>query len=145
MMTAKQVALQSTTSLLICLLMASPAYPADLPAGPKDGDRAPEICFPLKDGEGILRVLESYSACQEVVRAGEEALGSCEVRSQALEGRVVEQDRELQDARKVIDDTRKVGEEAVKAASTPWYQRALATGKWIALALVAGYIAGASK
>ena len=145
MMTAKQVALQSTISLLICLLMTSPAYPADLPAGPKDGDRAPEICFPLKDGEGILRVLESYSACQEVIRAGEEALTSSDARASVLEARVLEQDRELTEARKVIEDTRKVGEEAAKAAAPKWYQRVLNAGKWIGMGILVGFVVGAGK
>ena len=121
-------------------------FGADNPTDPPvTGVKQAEICFPVSDGERILHVLESMSACREAVESGDAALGSCEARSQALEGRVVEQDRELQDARKVIEDTRKVGEQAVKAATPPWYQRVLNAGKWIGLGIVVGFVAGAGK
>ena len=146
MMAAARIALGSTIILIFAILMPFLVCGADLPAGTKDGGRmGTEICFPLSDGERILHVLESYSACQEVVRAGEEAMGGCEARSQTLEGRVVEQDRELQEARKLVDDTRKAGEEAAKAAAPPWYQRVLNAGKWIGLGVLVGFVAGAGK
>lgn len=115
------------------------AYPP--PPKPSGG----EICFPLPDGERILRDLESLPPCRDAVTAAEDALHAEEVRSQALEGRVVEQDRELKDARKLVDDTRKAGEEAAKAASGPWYQKVLSAGKWIALGIIIGFVGGMSK
>lgn len=104
-----------------------------------------EICFPLPDGERILRDLESLPPCQEAVAAGEEALSAADERAKALEYRVNEQDRELKDARKLVDDTRKAGEEAAKLASGPWYSRILAASKWIALGIIVGFIGGMSK
>jgi hypothetical protein len=68
-----------------------------------------------------------------------------EMRAAALETRVEEQDRELKEARKLVDDTRKAGEDAAKAAAGPWYQKVLSAGKWIALGLIVGFIGGVAK
>jgi hypothetical protein len=103
------------------------------------------ICFPLPDGERILRDLEALPPCREAVAAAEEAINSGEMRSQALEKRIVEQDQELKDARKLVDDTRKAGEEAAKVAGGPWYGRVLAAGKWIALGIIVGFVGGMGK
>lgn len=111
------------------------------PAKPSGG----EICFPLPDGERILRDLESLPPCREAFTAAEDALRAEEVRSQALEGRVVEQERELKDARKLVEDTRKAGEDAAKAASGPWYKRMLNAGKWIGMGILIGFVVGASN
>ncbi len=119
---------------------------ADLPASPPASSPAgAEICFPVSDGERLLHVLESFTACQEAVSAGEAAMESCDAHSRALEARVVEQGRELKAAQKVIDDTRKAGEEAVKVAAGPWYQKILSAGKWIGLGIVVGFVASAGK
>lgn len=112
---------------------------------PVSGVKQAEICFPLPDGERLLHVLESFTACQEAVAAGQEANDACESRAGILEQRVTEQDRELQEARKLVDDTRKAGEQAVKVAAPPWYQRVLNAGKWIALGLITGFVVGAGK
>lgn len=142
---ALQNAPGSTIFLIFLLIMAQVVSAADLPAGATDAPTAPQICFPLVDGERILRDLESLPPCQAAVAAGEDAVNSCEVRAEALEDRVAEQDGELADARKVIDDTRKAGEQAVKAGQEPWYVRVLSAAKWVALGLVVGFIGGMSK
>jgi hypothetical protein len=142
MRTAKQVALCWTISLFLLPVLG---FGADNPASPPlSGVKQAEICFPLPDGERILHVLESMTACQEVVKAGEDALASADARAQALESRVVEQDGELKEARKVIDDTRHAGEEAAKAAAPPWYQRVLNASRWIVAGAVIGYVAAKS-
>ena len=129
----------------LLILVPMPGFSADLPTGAAGGGVAPEICFPVGDGERILRDLESLPLCRDAVTACEDALRSEEGRSQALGGRVIEQDRELTDAQKLVDDTRKAGEEAAKIASGPWYAKVLAAGKWIAAGLVIGFAAGISK
>lgn len=113
--------------------------------GTAQGGAAPEICFPLPDGERILRDLETIGPCREAVTAAGDALNAAEVRSQALEDRVVDQDKELTDARKLIDDTRKAGEAAAKVAAGPWYSRALAVLKWVGLGIVIGFVGGMAK
>jgi len=119
-----------------CLGGDNPAYPAgSKPAGV-------EICFPLPDGERILRDLESLPPTKAALEACSDLSDANEVRAEALESRVAEQDRELKDARKVIDDTRKAGEEAVKVASGPWYARVLAVAKWGALFFLGGLVVG---
>ncbi|MDA8178337.1 MAG: hypothetical protein M0T69_02185 [Deltaproteobacteria bacterium] len=105
----------------------------------------PTICFPLPDGERILRDLEALGACREAVEAADGAVDACEVRATALEGRIAEQDRELQNARKLVDDTRKAGEDAAKVAAGPWYSRILSAAKWIGLGILVGFVAGAGK
>jgi hypothetical protein len=122
-----------------CLGGDNAAYP---PASKPSGD---EICFPLPDGERILRDLEALPPCRDAVAAAEEAIKSSEIRSQALENRIVEQDGELKDARKLVDDTRKAGEEAAKVAAGPWYARALSVVKWVALGIIVGFVGGMGK
>jgi hypothetical protein len=68
-----------------------------------------------------------------------------EMRAAALESRVVEQDRELADARRVIDDTRKAGEEAARAAALPWYARVLSVVKWVGLGVLIGFMGSMTK
>ena len=106
---------------------------------------AEEICFPLTDGTRMLQDIEALEVCREAVDAGENLITSCEARANILEYRVIEQDNELKDARKLVDDTRKAGEEAVKIVAGPWYQRILTAGKWIALGIVIGFVGGLSK
>jgi len=119
---------------------------ADLPARPPvSGVIRGEICFPTADAERILEDLEQADACKEVVAAGEGAIASSDARASALESRVLEQDRELAEARKLVEDTRKAGEDATKVAAGPWYQRVLSAGKWIALGLIVGFVGGMSK
>lgn len=122
-----------------CLGGDNLAYP---PASKPSGA---EICFPIPDGERILRDLESLPPCQEAVSAGEDALNACESRAGIVDQRVAEQNQELAEARKVIEDTRKAGEEAAKVAAGPWYQRVLSAGKWIALGIIVGFVGGMSK
>jgi hypothetical protein len=135
----------STIFLIFLLLMPSLGFPADLPAGVATAPVAHEICFPLQDGERILRDLESLPPCLDAVKAAEDSINSSEARSKELEIRIVEQDRELKDARKLVDDTRKAGEDAVKVAGGSWYTRALSVVKWVALGIVLGYAGGMSK
>lgn len=119
---------------------------ADLPVYPPASSPAgAEICFPVLDGERILKNLEQADACKDTVSACEDALTSSDARASGLEARVLEQDGELKDARKVIDDTRKMGEQAVKVAAGPWYQKALGTLKWVGLGVLVGFVAGAGK
>lgn len=122
------------------------ALGADIPVRPPvSGVVQGEICFPTSDGERILRDLEQGAACKEAVAAGEDALTSSDARASALESRVLEQDRELKSARKLVDDTRKAGEDAAKVAAPPWYQRVLNAGKWIALGIIIGFVGGMGK
>lgn len=106
---------------------------------------AEEICFPLADGMKMLKDLEALESCRATVKAGEEAINSCEVRASALEDRVADQDKEIAKAKKTIEETRKAGEEAAKMASDPWYKKVLNAGKWIALGLVVGFVGGLAK
>jgi len=124
-----------------------PCFSADLPGrgAAQDGGVAPEICFPIEDGERMLKDLEALPPCREAVKAAQEVINSNRIKDKALENRIVEQDRELKDARKLVDDTRKAGEEAVKVAAGPWYQKVLNAGKWIALGIVVGFIGGMGK
>ena len=137
-----QNALGSTIFLVFLLLMPSLGFGADLPAGAATGSNPAEICFPLQDGERILKDLEALPICREAVTAAEEALTSSELRAETLDNRIVEQDKELTDARKLVEDTRKAGEEAAKVASGPWYQKVLNAGKWIGLGIVLGFVIG---
>lgn len=130
---------------VLSILYPIPRIWAGTATGAPVGGVAPEICFPLADGERILRDLETIGPCREAVTAAGDALNAAEVRSQALEGRVVEQDKELTDARKLVDDTRKAGEQAAKVAAGPWYSKVLAAGKWIALGIVIGFVGGMAK
>ena len=135
----------STIFLIFLLLMPSLGFPADLPVGTPTAPNPTEICFPLQDGEKILQDLESLPICREAVTAAEEALNSSEIRAQTLIDRVVEQDKELKNAQKLVEDTRKAGQEAAKVASGPWYQKVLAASKWIALGLIVGFVGGMGK
>jgi len=139
-------AISGVISAIFLFTLSSPVFGADLPTHPPAPKSVGgEICFPVSEGERILKDLEQGEACKEVVAAGEGVIAAGEARSQALEGRVVEQDRELADARKVIEDTRKAGEQAAKLAAGPWYQRVLNAGKWIALGIVVGFVGGMAK
>jgi hypothetical protein len=113
------------------------------PAGSKPAGG--EICFPLPDGERILQNLEALEGCKEAVEAADGVLNAAEVRSQALESRIAEQDREIASGKKTIEDTRKAGEEAAKVAAGPWYARALSVVKWVALGIVVGFVGGMAK
>jgi len=135
-------ALRATIFLVFLLLMPSLGFPADLPVGTVTAPVPVEICFPLQDGERILKDLEALPICREAVTAAEEALNSSELRAETLDNRIVEQDKELTDARKLVDDTRKAGEEAAKVASGPWYQKVLNAGKSIGLGIVLGFVIG---
>lgn len=131
--------------LIVLFLCPVPCFPADLPVGAAPGGVATEICFPLQDGERILKDLESLLPCQDAIKAAEDSINSSEARSKELEIRVDEQDRELKDARKLVDDTRKAGEQAVKVAGGSWYTRALSVVKWVALGALLGLAAGVAK
>jgi len=130
---------------VLLILIPMPGFSADLPTAAAERSVAPEICFPLPDGERMLRNLESLEGYRVAVEAADGAVNSCEARSEALEGRVVEQDRELTDARKLVEDTREAGEEAAKVAAGPWYSRALSVVKWIALGIIVGFVGGTAK
>jgi len=135
----------STIFLIFLLLMPSLGFGADLPTGPQEGGVAPEICFPVEDGERMLKDLEALPPCREAVKAAQEVINSNKIKDKALEDRISEQDRELTDARKVIDDTRKAGEDAAKVAAGPWYARALSVAKWVGLGVLIGFVGGLSK
>lgn len=141
----RQMTSGSTIFLIFLLLMPSLGSGADLPAGPAVGGGAPEICFPLPDGERILQNLEALEGCKEAVEAADGVLNAAEVRSQSLESRIAEQDREIADGKKTIEDTRKAGEDAAKVAAGPWYARALSVVKWVALGIVIGFVGGMVK
>lgn len=130
---------------VLLVLVPTPCFSAGTATGPAVGGVAQEICFPVGDGERMLKDLESLPPCKETVVAAEDALNATEARAKALENRVDEQDRELKDARKLVDDTRKAGEEAAKVAAGPWYEKVLAAGKWIALGLIVGFVGGMAK
>ena len=130
---------------VLLILVPMPCFGADLPTGAAVGGGAPEICFPLPDGERILQNLEALEGCKEAVEAADGVLNAAEVRSQALESRIAEQDREIASGKKTIEDTRKAGEEAAKVAAGPWYARALSVVKWVALGIVVGFVGGMAK
>lgn len=112
---------------------------------PATASGATEICFPIGEGERMLRDLESLPPCRDAVAAAEDVIRAAEARSQALESRVSDQDRELSEARKLVDDTRKAGEEAAKVAAGPWYTKVLAAAKWIGLGIVLGFVGAVGK
>jgi hypothetical protein len=114
------------------LLFSSPVY-------------GEEICFSLSVGTRILQDIEDLAVCRDAVDAGTQAINSCEVRASVLENRVSEQDREIIEGKKTVEETRKAGEEAAKIASGPWYQKVLNAVKWIALGIVIGFVGGMSK
>lgn len=135
----------STIFLVFLLVIGQVALAGDRPTGQGDANAGTTICFPVGDGERILRELEQAESCKEAVTAGEDALNATETRAKALENRIDEQDRELTDARKLVEDTRKAGEEAAKVAAGPWYVRAMATVKWVALGVLIGFVGGMAK
>ena len=130
---------------VLLILVPMPCFSSDLPTGPPDGSVATEICFPIEDGERMLKDLEALPPTRAAVAACGEANKSHRNRALALEGRIAEQDREIVGAKKTIEDTRKAGEQAAKVAAGPWYQRILNAGKWIALGIVVGFVGGMAK
>lgn len=130
---------------VLLILVPMPCFSADLPTGAQDGVVAPEICFPLPDGERILKDLEALPVCRNAVKAGEDVINSNKIMQKALAGRITEQDREIASGKKTIEDTRKAGEEAAKVAAGPWYTRAMATVKWVALGVLIGFVGGMAK
>jgi len=122
-----------------------PGFSADLPTGAAERSVAPEICFPLPDGERMLRDLESLPPCREAVKAAEEVINSNKIKARTMEDRIAEQDREIASGKKTIEDTRKAGEQAAKVAAGPWYSRALSVLKWVGLGIVVGFVGAAAN
>ena len=137
-----QNAPQSTIFLVFLLLMPSLGVGAGLPTAAAGRSVAPEICFPLPDGERMLRDLESLPPCREAVKAAEEVINSNRIKDKALEDRIAEQDREIAAGKKTIEDTRKAGEEAAKVAGGAWYRKVLSVAKWGALFFLGGLVVG---
>lgn len=104
----------------------TPCFSADPATGGQDGNAVAEICFPRGEGDAILKDLDGYDACMDAVNACDDDLEAEEKRAVALESRVKETEGELVRAEKIIEDTRKAGEQA---ANTPWWQRLLRNSK----------------
>jgi len=136
---------RSTIFLCILLIVSQVALAADLPTGAQGGVVAPVICFPVEDGERMLKDLEAIGPCRDAVKAAEEVINSNKIKDKALEDRISEQDREIEAGKKTIEDTRKAGEDAAKVAAGPWYSKVLAAAKWIGLGIVIGFVGGMAK
>jgi len=119
------------TILLMALLIAGPNVV-----------NSAEICFSEADG---TRLLEEVEASRAYEKGAEESLSACSEEKHVLSERVTELDGEVARAEKTIEDTRKAGEQAAKAANVPWYQRVLNAGKWIGLGILLGFAVGVGK
>lgn len=131
-------ALRSTISLLLAVVMALPTSALCVESTPQSSTAGGEICFPLSDGNKILEGFDKGGECRD-------ALEACGNRSTTLEGRVGELAGEVKRAEQTLEDTRKAGGQAVKAAAPPWDKRIIDVAKWIGLGIALGFVVGASK
>lgn len=136
----------------ISLTAITPRVYAGGPTGAGVGNAVGEICFPLPEAEKVLRELEAAPAVKAEADACREWQAQEDVRDQAIaegararEARIAELEREKAAALVQAEENLKAGERAVKAASGPWYQRVLSVGKWIAVGILVGFVAGAGR
>lgn len=139
-----------STILTSCL--PSPVFAADLPAGRQGAPGTGEICFTLGDAVRMLRELEAAPSVKAEADACREWQAQEEVKDQTIaekvrgqEDRIAQLEAEKKAALDQAQANLEAGKKAVAVAAGPWYQRVLSAGKWIAVGIVIGVVAGAGR
>lgn len=96
------------------------------------------VCTSAPDAK---RIVDEITACREYETVAEEDIEALKAQRGLMAERIDAVSGERDEARKLYDEQKKAGEQAVQAATPSWWQRARSAGGWMGIGAIVAAVA----